>query len=290
VLQASESNNANGKPFEGVPLNIPADKIIAQFHPFRPPPPPQPFNDHSTAEQVKPKKKNMERRARRTKSQKSWSTTIIVTEYTNPDDGSNTYSVSSTPITRLSDPQIMEIREPGIGSKIPVEQPFLQRMWIRGQKWEDFKQRRREGSGTREMEQRSMVLISVKRQRKLKMKKHKYKKLMRRTRNLRRRLGKIWVVQLNFIRQHWKTVYLHGIWALSAYWFSQSIDRWEIHHNSLINFVNQNCSIIPGYPWYRKPEIIMPEAKCRLGIYGERTGRNSSFKKPRQTTKSDKEV
>ncbi|RYZ81296.1 MAG: AURKAIP1/COX24 domain-containing protein [Proteobacteria bacterium] len=35
-----------------------------------------------------------------------------------------------------------------------------------------------------------MHAISVKRQRKLKMKKHKYKKLMKRTRNLRRRLDR----------------------------------------------------------------------------------------------------
>ncbi|OBT56552.1 hypothetical protein VE04_04413 [Pseudogymnoascus sp. 24MN13] len=35
-----------------------------------------------------------------------------------------------------------------------------------------------------------MFALSVKRQRKLKMKKHKYKKLMRRTRNLRRRLDR----------------------------------------------------------------------------------------------------
>lgn len=33
--------------------------------------------------------------------------------------------------------------------------------------------------------------LSVKRQRKLKMKKHKYKKLMRRTRNLRRKLDRL---------------------------------------------------------------------------------------------------
>ena len=33
-----------------------------------------------------------------------------------------------------------------------------------------------------------MQLISVRRQRKLKMKKHKYKKLMKKTRNLRRRI------------------------------------------------------------------------------------------------------
>lgn len=36
-----------------------------------------------------------------------------------------------------------------------------------------------------------MYAISVKRQRRLKMKKHKYKKLMRKTRNLRRKLGQI---------------------------------------------------------------------------------------------------
>ncbi|MBE7179806.1 MAG: AURKAIP1/COX24 domain-containing protein [Terriglobus roseus] len=33
-------------------------------------------------------------------------------------------------------------------------------------------------------------MISVKRQRKLKMKKHKHKKLLKKTRNLRRRLGR----------------------------------------------------------------------------------------------------
>jgi hypothetical protein len=36
-----------------------------------------------------------------------------------------------------------------------------------------------------------MMAISVKRQRKLKMKKKKYKKLMKRTRNVRRKLGKL---------------------------------------------------------------------------------------------------
>src|SRR5690606_28536230 len=39
-------------------------------------------------------------------------------------------------------------------------------------------------------EEDGMEAISVKRQRKLKMKKHKYKKLMKKTRNLRRRLEK----------------------------------------------------------------------------------------------------
>lgn len=191
VLQASEPNGANGKQLEGILLNIPTEKIIAQFQPFRPPPPPQAFDDHSAAEQVKQKKKSVERKVRKPKSPKSWSTTIIVTEYTNPNDGSNTYSVSSPPITRLSNPQSLEIGEPSTGSQVRREQPFLQRMWVRRQTWEDFRHRRREEPGARGRELNNMMLISVKRQRKLKMKKHKYKKLMRRTRNLRRRLGKL---------------------------------------------------------------------------------------------------
>jgi hypothetical protein len=60
--------------------------------------------------------------------------------------------------------------------------PFLDRMRVRQQKWE------------RTRDEKSRVVwhaISVKRQRKLKMKKHKYKKLMRRTRNLRRKLDRL---------------------------------------------------------------------------------------------------
>ena len=51
--------------------------------------------------------------------------------------------------------------------------------------------RRRRGIYVPLRQKDSMRLISVKRQRRLKMKKHKYKKLMRKTRNLRRRLGNL---------------------------------------------------------------------------------------------------
>ena len=64
------------------------------------------------------------------------------------------------------------------------QQPFLERMRIRQQQWEDATGRK---NGVAEI----WRAISVKRQRKLKMKKHKYKKLMKRTRNLRRRLDKL---------------------------------------------------------------------------------------------------
>lgn len=46
------------------------------------------------------------------------------------------------------------------------------------------------GENGEEAEAGVWQLISVKRQRKLKMKKHKYKKLMRRTKNLRRKLDR----------------------------------------------------------------------------------------------------
>jgi len=57
------------------------------------------------------------------------------------------------------------------------------------QEIEDPTYGRRLGGRTRRRP--GMYTISVKRQRRLKMKKHKYKKLMRKTRNLRRRLGQI---------------------------------------------------------------------------------------------------
>ena len=60
--------------------------------------------------------------------------------------------------------------------------PFLERMRERHVQWEEYMERSK-GQIWR--------TISVKRQRKLKMKKHKYKKLMRRTRNLRRRLDRL---------------------------------------------------------------------------------------------------
>ncbi|KAL7276151.1 hypothetical protein RUND412_000884 [Rhizina undulata] len=63
--------------------------------------------------------------------------------------------------------------------------PFLERMMIRQRRWEESKREIREQG-----QEEEMFAISVKRQRKLKMKKHKYKKLMKRTRNLRRRIEK----------------------------------------------------------------------------------------------------
>ena len=61
-------------------------------------------------------------------------------------------------------------------------QPFLERMRVRQEEWEESRE---------EAHRLIWRAISVKRQRRAKIKKHKYKKLMRRTRTLRRRQGNL---------------------------------------------------------------------------------------------------
>ncbi|KAK7746082.1 hypothetical protein SLS62_009542 [Diatrype stigma] len=68
-------------------------------------------------------------------------------------------------------------------SEQAVPRTFLERMALREIRREEAQQRRRIPGG--------MAAISVRRQRKLKMKKKKYKKLMRRTRNERRKLDRV---------------------------------------------------------------------------------------------------
>ena len=194
----SNSAEEGIKHVDGVlPGNIPLDKIISQFRPFRPPPAPQVFNDENgnaspTQKSAKKASDTSKRVSRKPKGPKSWSTTIIVTEYTNPADGSKVCQVTNTPIMRVPSPSGAAAVEPEPESETaPTSQPFLRRMWLREQRLDAFRRSRVVPMGAPAAPVVDMQLISVKRQRKLKMKKHKYKKLMRRTRNLRRKLGKL---------------------------------------------------------------------------------------------------
>lgn len=92
-------------------------------------------------------------------------TTVLTIEESTDANGDVTYMAHSSPL-------IEDAPKPG-------PQKFLERM-----------KQRREQYRLQRGEETDMLAISVKRQRKLKMKKHKYKKLMRRTRNLRRRLDR----------------------------------------------------------------------------------------------------
>jgi hypothetical protein len=147
------------------------EEYLAQFQPFRAPPPPQPFNELASTSKSKPK-----RTPSTPQKGRSWSTTITITEYTNP-DGKIMYA------NAIAEPVALTRPNP------QVRQPFLERMRERQRSWQDYRDERSQQRAP--SKKPDMKLISVKRQRKLKMKKHKYKKLMRRTRNQRRKLGKL---------------------------------------------------------------------------------------------------
>lgn len=193
VLNESPSNSEGSvKHLDGAPQPRmkSLDELVANFRPFRAPPPPEPF-DEKYARPSSLQKKNASttattaKKARKPK-QKIYVTEIRVTESTHS-DGRKTYAASSTPIRRLEEQQ----------APIASRQAFLDRMRRRSERAmrdelakirKPMYVRQTFGMGRRRTEK--WFLISVKRQRKLKMKKHKHKKLMKRTRNLRRRLGR----------------------------------------------------------------------------------------------------
>lgn len=178
VTQASVSNaEPETRHLDGAPgneLGMSLQQLTDRFRPFMPPPTPVPMG--SLEAEAREQDLAEQRRAERTKTQKkSYTTVLTILESTHP-NGQKTYEARTSPIVEDSpDPSATARHAP---SSTPTS--FLERMRIRQEKWEDFRDERA----------RTMEAISVKRQRKLKMKKHKYKKLMKRTRNLRRRLDR----------------------------------------------------------------------------------------------------
>ena len=146
------------------------EELVKQFRPFNVPPPPTPFDmSAGGAEETQARRveaEMVEMVADEEPTRMTYQTTVTIEETTTP-EGDKTFTASATPII---------VRNSAARAS---RQPFLTRMAQRQMVLEP-------GNG----EDEGMMLISVKRQRKLKMKKHKYKKLMKRTRNLRRKLGK----------------------------------------------------------------------------------------------------
>ncbi|KAI9648829.1 hypothetical protein NHQ30_003470 [Ciborinia camelliae] len=133
--------------------NEPPRSILARkYAPFSPPPAPVPMStEESLAAGAEAAAEHEEAYL---PQQRTYHTILTINESTDA-NGEITYTAESGPIVSEDPPR-----------------SYLERTRIR----------RRERA--------TMWAISVKRQRKLKMKKHKYKKLMRRTRNLRRRLDR----------------------------------------------------------------------------------------------------
>lgn len=176
IIQESPSNT-DVKHLDGVPRARSLEDLVAQLKPFTLPPPPTPVNvDQQQA-------KTRAASPAPTTSQKHFKTTITVTE-NKRSDGVTFYTASATP------PEPVAIKD----APLPTSRtPFKDRLRNRQL---DMMEKHLEQQETDisilegENAKGEMHAISVKRQRKLKMKKHKYKKLMKRTRNLRRRLDR----------------------------------------------------------------------------------------------------
>ena len=171
------------------------EEMVARFKPFRAPPPPQPFVEVLQDKSAEKKAATDGKKAAKPKH-KTFTATITVTESTDV-NGHRTYSASSSPIVRLPDAENAASASGAADNETTAVQR-TRRERVRQQaaaaaaaqqqdpksiEWNVY----RIPPGLRGNRVRGMYAISVKRQRKLKMKKHKYKKLMKRTRNLRRR-------------------------------------------------------------------------------------------------------
>jgi hypothetical protein len=142
-------------------LDFPAHILSGKYRPFNPPPAPLPMD---TAESLLAGAEAAEEAD--LEPQHRTYTAVLTIEESTDSNGEVTYLAHSSPLV----------------AELPAASPptkFLERMQIRQERYREQRS-----------EENDMLAISVKRQRKLKMKKHKYKKLMRRTRNLRRRLDR----------------------------------------------------------------------------------------------------
>ncbi|KAI9694456.1 MAG: hypothetical protein M1822_000072 [Bathelium mastoideum] len=181
-LRQADRATAQQQEYRSVSL----DEYVSRFRPYVPPPPPQPLQAVEG-----PARRNISSKRRRDEvtaaeyapRQISYKTTILVTESVHA-NGQKTYTASTSPLEEVPGPSSNQIIEPALKEQAKIQQPFLQRMKTRQRRLEEFREDRSKGVKGK------MLLISVKRQRKLKMKKHKYKKLMKRTRNLRRKLDR----------------------------------------------------------------------------------------------------
>lgn len=196
------------------------EELLKNFRPFVPPPPPSPMGSLEVAEL----RDTDQTASRPTQSgeiitkQKSYSTVLTLIENTHP-SGRKSYKVRTSPFQETRNLPSSTTSQAKFFQQLPTpsvtvpHQKFLKRMRERQEEWEDFrdeyvKEKSLGRKRDRMVEQQKKFgefrdpqvrwneiggyqTLSVKRQRKLKMKKHKYKKLMRRTRNLRRKLDRL---------------------------------------------------------------------------------------------------
>jgi Mitochondrial domain of unknown function (DUF1713) len=154
-------------------IPFPPHVLSGIYQPFNPPPPPRLMN------KVGSNTAGAGAAAQANAPQHRTYTAVITIKESTDDNGEVTWMAHSTPL-------VAEVEEPFVSGDQtdPAPKPTKSRRRCSIQK------QRFEEQGKQRTDETGVWAISVKRQRKLKMKKHKYKKLMRRTRNLRRRLDR----------------------------------------------------------------------------------------------------
>ncbi len=207
---SSEPQHLDGASQQSLPLRVPngvklaIQQIARQFRPFNPPPPPQPISDAqieakeaenaaaaeaAEAEEIQAQQLE-EQIARQDAPQRLRHAIINVHERKRQRQANRFFTPHTAEIENPAYPSLLHrIEERGEdngmhydpnASITNLEEPRRRPGRIRqGPQGKSVGSRRRK-----------LYAISVKRQRRLKMKKHKYKKLMRRTRTLRRKLDK----------------------------------------------------------------------------------------------------
>ncbi|KAN0083081.1 hypothetical protein V8E54_002169 [Elaphomyces granulatus] len=163
VTRASISN-PESDPVQLEAFSASIEELTSRLPPFNPPVPPTPFTDESENEMV-----HHEHRDITPTSLQTFSTLLTIRESTHS-DGHKTYEAHASPFVQNND-----LEAPGgfDGEGFVNDPPGPRKTHIE-----------------RLLHTRTMFAISVKRQRRLKMKKHKFKKLLRKTRTLRRKLEK----------------------------------------------------------------------------------------------------
>ena len=181
VTQASPSNADPSPHHLDLPaktLHINLQELVKNFRPYMRPPPPVAMDSILPEEVPRKTSQQAEPQSESVVTQKTFTTTLTIHENTYR-NGHKSYKTHTTPIIESPGSSAGEGEKEVYLPPAPRGQPFLGRMRDRQLQYMD---RIRDGD--------IWHAISVKRQRKLKMKKHKYKKLMKRTKNLRRRLDR----------------------------------------------------------------------------------------------------
>ncbi|KAI9374295.1 hypothetical protein BJX61DRAFT_498986 [Aspergillus egyptiacus] len=138
-------------------LKLSVEEMTRRLRPFNPPPPPLPFDETENAAVMDFPETS------------SYSTVLTIQESTHS-DGSKTYEAHTTPFIQAQTMEAPGADESGAVIDLPdnSQTTYIERL----------------------RNNATMHALSTRRRRKLKMKKHKFKKLLRRTRTLRRKLDK----------------------------------------------------------------------------------------------------